>query len=218
MGENKLTSRNLVKLFLNTLLVGGLTSGVFGFIVRWKELESIFVAFDVLQILAVLIWFFVVGCLFSLVSQMGFFSYLTVHRFGLEMFRSLWNTVQVILILFVLFDIVYFRYKPFAGKGESLLPYIGTAAFILIVGLIVAIIKSKMTNKAAFIPALFFMVVVSIIEWVPALWVNDTSWSFIMIFPLLTCNAYQLLILHKLNESSQLQRQNIQRIQKMPSK
>lgn len=210
-GKNKLTSRNWVKLFLSTLLVGGLTTGVVGFIVRWKEFESIFISFDVLEILSVLFWLIGVGLIFSMLSQMGFFAYLTVHRFGLGIFksRSLWNAVQVILILFVLFDLVYFRYKAFAEKGESMLPYLGIAAFILIVGLIIAVIKVKMTNKEAFIPSVFFMVVVTTIEWVPVLRVNEESWLYLMIFPLLICNAYQLLILQKINESSQLQRQNI---------
>ena len=47
-------------------------------------------------------------------------------------------------------------------------------------------------------PALFFMVVVTILEWVPALRINDTDWLYLMVIPLLLCNAYQLLILHRL--------------------
>src|SRR5690606_18187203 len=130
-GKNKLTSRNWVKLFMSTLLVGGLTTGVVGFIVRWKEFESIFINFDILEILSVLFWLIGVGLIFSILSQMGFFAYLTVHRFGLGIFKSLWNSVQVILILFVLFDLVYFRYKSFAEEGDSMLPYIGVALFLL---------------------------------------------------------------------------------------
>ncbi len=213
-----MTSRNWVKLFLSTLLVGGLTTGVVGFIVRWKEFESIFVPFDFLEIVSVLLWLMGVGLIFSILSQMGFFAYLTIHRFGLGIFksRSLWNAVQVFLTLFVLFDLVYFRYSAFAKEGESLMPYIGNALFILAVAILVASIKVKLTNKDAFIPAVFFMVVVTTIEWVPVLRVNEQSWVYLMIFPLLVCNAYQLLILHKLNEKSQVQRQQIS--SKKPSK
>ncbi|WP_066301408.1 KinB-signaling pathway activation protein [Bacillus sp. FJAT-29937] len=213
-----MTSRNWVKLFLSTLLVGGLTTGVVGFIVRWKEFESIFVPFDFLEIVSVLLWLMGVGLIFSILSQMGFFAYLTIHRFGLGIFksRSLWNAVQVFLTLFVLFDLVYFRYSAFAIEGESIMPYIGIALFILAVAILVASIKVKLTNKDAFIPAVFFMVVVTTIEWVPVLRVNEQSWVYLMIFPLLVCNAYQLLILHKLNEKSQVQRQQIS--SKKPSK
>ncbi|MEH7124742.1 KinB-signaling pathway activation protein [Bacillus sp. JJ1532] len=213
-----MTSRNWVKLFLSTLLVGGLTTGVVGFIVRWKEFESIFVPFDFLEILSVLLWLIGVGLIFSILSQMGFFAYLTIHRFGLGIFksRSLWNAVQVFLTLFVLFDLVYFRYSAFAEEGESIMPYIGIALFILAAAILVASIKVKLTNKDAFIPAVFFMVVVTTIEWVPVLRVNEQSWVYLMIFPLLVCNAYQLLILQKLNEKSQVQRQQIS--SKEPSK
>lgn len=214
-GKNKLTSRNWVKLFLSTLLVGGITTSIVGFLVRWKEYESIFINFEILQILSVLFWLIGVGFIFSVISQMGFFAYLTVHRFGLGIFKSLWNAVQVILIVFVLFDLVYFRYKGFAEQGDSIVPYVLLAGFLLVVGLVIAAIKAKFTNKQAFIPALFFMVVVTTIEWMPSLRVNEGSWLYLMIFPLLVCNTYQLLILQKLNENSQLQRE---KIAKKPSK
>ncbi|MBP2243325.1 KinB signaling pathway activation protein [Cytobacillus eiseniae] len=213
-----MTSRNWVKLFLSTLLVGGITTGIVGFIVRWNEFKSIFTSFDLLEILSVLFWLVGVGFIFSVLSQAGFFAYLTVHRFGLGIFKShsLWNSVQVILILVVLFDLVYLRYNEFAADGDSIWPYIGVAAFLLIVGVIVAVIKMKMTNKEAFIPALFFMIVVTTLEWVPILRVNETSWLYLMIFPLLVCNTYQLLILQKLNKSSEAHRQ--QKLTKNPAK
>ncbi|WP_282142413.1 KinB-signaling pathway activation protein [Cytobacillus oceanisediminis] len=204
-----MTSRNWVKLFISTLLVGGLTTGVVGFIVRWDEFAPIFTDFDFLEILSVFFWLIGVGLIFSIISQMGFFAYLTVHRFGLGIFKGLWNPIQIVLILFALFDLVYFRYKAFAGGGDSMLPYIGVAAFLLIIALVVAAIKAKQTNQHAFIPAVFFMVVVTAIEWVPVLRVNEESWLYLMLFPLLVCNTYQLLILHKLNEDSQKQRSNL---------
>jgi len=50
---------------------------------------------------------------------------------------------------------------------------------------------------------LFFMVVVTVLEWVPVLKTNDEGWLYFMLFPLLVCNAYQLLVLSKLIEISQ---------------
>ncbi len=201
-----MTSRNWVKLFLSTLLVGGIITGIVGFLIRWEEYQSLFINVEMMQILSVLFWLFGVGLIFSLISQMGFFAYLTIHRFGLGIFKSMWNAVQVVLILFVLFDLIYFRYKVFAEKGESLTSYILIASFVLIVGLVSAIIKAKLTNKQAFIPAVFFMVVVTTIEWMPALRVNEESWLYLMIYPLVICNAYQLLILQRLNANSVQQR------------
>jgi KinB signaling pathway activation protein len=200
MEDGAVNSRKWVRLFLTTLAIGGITTAIIGIILNWSEYEKLFLRSDVLEIIAVLVWHIGVGFIFSVISQMGFFAYLTIHRFGLGIFRSdsLWNSVQVVLILFVLFDLVYFRYQVFAAEGESIVSYILVALFILIVGLIVAYIKSLQTNKGAFVPALFFMVVVTVIEWFPALRINNEDWLYLMLFPLLVCNAYQLLILHKL--------------------
>ncbi len=206
-------SRNLVKLFFSTLLIGALTTGIVGFIVRWDEFEPFFTHFEWLEILSVLFWLMGIGLIFSLLSQMGFFAYLTIHRFGLGIFRSvkLWNRVQLVLVGFVVFDLIYFRYLFYAEKGESYLSYIVLGVFVLLFGLLFAWQKAKQTNKEAFVPALFFMVVITVIEWMPVLRVNEHSWLYLMLIPLLVCNAYQLLILHKLNETSQLQRNNAQK-------
>lgn len=211
--EEIMTSRNWVKLFMSTLLIGGATTGLVGFIVRWDEFAHFFANFDAKEIISILFWLMGMGLIFSLLSQMGFFAYLTVHRFGLGIFRSvrLWNLVQIVIIMFVLFDLVYFRYQLFAKVGESIISYVLLALFLLVFGLVIAILKAKQTNKEAFIPALFFMIVVTVIEWFPVLRVNDQSWLYLMLIPLLVCNAYQLLMLHKLNEQSKLKRANMKK-------
>ncbi|MBA2876938.1 KinB-signaling pathway activation protein [Thermaerobacillus caldiproteolyticus] len=195
-----MNSRKWVRLFLTTLAIGGITTAIIGFTLKWSKYQKLFIELQIGEIFAVLIWFIGVGFIFSIISQMGFFSYLTIHRFGLGVFRSasLWNSVQIVLISFVLFDLVYFRYQAFATKGESIVSYMLVALFILLFGLVVAYVKSKQTNKGAFVPALFFMVVVTVIEWFPVLRINEKDWLYLMLIPLLICNAYQLLILHKL--------------------
>lgn len=146
------------------------------------------------------IWLFGVSSIFSLISQMGFFAYLTIHRFGLGIFRTakLWNAVQIILIAFVLFDLVYLRFIAFAEEGESLAPYLTPALLLLIIGLIIAFLKQKETNREAFVPALFFMTVVTTLEWFPVLRANDFQWVAIMFVVLVVSNAWQLMILHRL--------------------
>lgn len=199
--KTNVKSRYVVQLFMSTLILGGLATGIIGFIVRWDEFQPYFTDFDILKILSTLFWFVGVGLIFSLISQMGFFAYLTVHRFGLGIFKSvkLWNAVQIVLILFVLFDLVYFRHRAFGGEVTS---YLLDPAIILIVALVVAYFKAKQTNKEAFVPAVFFMIVVTTIEWMPVLRVNEEGWLYLMLYPLLLCNGYQMLILHKLNQKS----------------
>ncbi|EPR30282.1 KINB signaling pathway activation protein [Geobacillus sp. WSUCF1] len=198
MEDEAVNSRKWVRLFLSTLLIGGIATAAVGIVFNWEEFGRLLLRLEMVEFMAVLLWHIGVGFIFSVISQAGFFAYLTVHRFGLGIFRSLWNAVQVVLIMFVLFDLVYFRYMAFADKGDSIIPYLLTALFILVVGLVVAYVKSAQTNKGAFVPALFFMVVVTVIEWFPVLRINDRDWLYLMLIPLLVCNAYQLLILHKL--------------------
>lgn len=185
-------------------MLGGLTTGVLGFFIRWSEFQPYFTELKLGAIASTFIWLVGVGFIFAVVSQVGFFAYLFIHQFGLGIFRSiwLWNAVQVVLVIIVLFDLVYFRFQRFAGEGESLLPYVGLALFILVAALVVAFIKAKMTNRTTFASALFFMVVVTILEWLPVLRPNDESWIYLMIFPLIACNAYQILMLQKYNRLS----------------
>lgn len=197
-----MTSRNWVYLFFSTLIIGAVSTIFVGFAVEWNKYSVFFATFNIVEILSIAIWFIGVGFIFSLISQAGYFAYLTVHRFGLGMFKSLWGPVQILLTAFVLFDYIYLRYTTFAKEGDSLIPYVIPAVLILIYGLIVAYYKVKQTNQTAFIPALFFISAVTIIEWVPALRANERDWLYLMIFPLLICNTWQLFILHKLNLKS----------------
>ncbi|OAS87017.1 MULTISPECIES: KinB-signaling pathway activation protein [Metabacillus] len=198
-----MNSRNWVRFFLSTLLVGGLTTGIIGFALKWSEYKELFISFNLVEIVSILFWLFGVGLIFSVISQMGFFAYLTVHRFGLGIFRSvsMWNLAQIILIVFVLFDLIYFRFQLFAEGNETILPYLLLAFYVFVVGVIIALIKRSNTNKEAFIPALFFMIVVTTIEWFPALRVNEKDWLLLMLIPLQVCNAYQLLMLPKFIKS-----------------
>lgn len=197
-----MTSRNWVYLFFTTLIIGAVSTIFVGFAVEWSKYSVFFATFNIIEILSIAIWFIGVGLIFSLISQAGYFAYLTVHRFGLGMFKSLWGPVQILLTAFVLFDFIYLRYTTFAKEGDSLIPYVIPALLILIYGLIVAYYKMKQTNRTAFIPALFFISAVTIIEWVPALRANEKDWLLLMIFPLIICNTWQLFILYKLNQKS----------------
>lgn len=200
--------RYLIKFLFNSLILGGLVTGFLGFVIRWNEFQPYFTDLNIGAILSTFIWLVGVGFIFAVVSQVGFFAYLFIHQFGLGLFRSnsLWNAVQIVLVIVVLFDLVYFRFQAFAGENESIAPYIGLAIFIFVAGLIVAIVKAKMTNKTTFASALFFMIVVTILEWLPVLRPNEESWIYLMIFPLIACNAYQLLMLPKYNQLSAEQR------------
>ncbi|WP_270182816.1 KinB-signaling pathway activation protein [Alkalihalobacillus sp. CinArs1] len=196
-------TRNLVYLFFSTLLIGSTAGMIAGLAMEWTQYWNDLKNGEFVSFLIVMLWLLGVSSIFSLISQMGFFAYLTIHRFGLGIFKSvkLWNTIQVVLIAVALFDLVYFRYVIFAEPGDSLLGYIGVALLLLVVGLGTAYIKSKETNKHAFIPALFFIVVVTILEWIPGLQSDDQKWVWLIFIPLLTSNVWQILTLHRITET-----------------
>lgn len=196
-----MSSRYWVKLFMNTLFIGGITAGVVGLIVAWEDFRGQ----SLLGLFTSFLWLMGIGFIFSVISQMCFFAYLTVHRLGLSIFKSsfLWNAVQLVIVVIVLADLAYLRFVFFAGENEALSSFIGYPILLLIVGLIVGAAKVKQTNRHAFIPALFFMIVVTVIEWFPVLRVNEQEWMYYMLIPLLVCNAYQLLILPRYHEKSE---------------
>ncbi|MGC8230709.1 KinB-signaling pathway activation protein [Pseudobacillus badius] len=197
-----MTIRNWIRFFVHTLLIGGVAASILGFFIRWDELSPLISSGGWKDIFSILTWHVFVGFTFSVISQMGFFAYLTVHQFGAGLFRSFWNSVQLVIIAFVLFDLVYFRFQAFADKGESIVPYLGVALLLLLISLGVAFFKAKQSNKRVFISALFFMIVITVLEWLPVLQANNTKWLYIMLFTLVPCNAFQLLALPKYNQHS----------------
>jgi KinB signaling pathway activation protein len=58
--------------------------------------------------------------------------------------------------------------------------------------------KVKMTNPHAFIPSVFFMLVFTLVETAIAIQVSNDEATLLMASALITCNAWQLLRLHKI--------------------
>lgn len=194
-----MNAKKLVYLFFTTLIIGAASGTLVGVLL---DMETYF-SEGILNFIFGVLWMFGICAAISLVAQMGYFAYLTLHRFALGLFKSvkLWNRVQMVLILFVLFDLVYLRYIAFASEEETITGYIIMPVLLFFYCAFIAYRKQQETNKEAFVPALFFMFAVTTIEWVPALTVetvNETKWLWIYLAPLLTANTWQLLILHRL--------------------
>jgi len=192
-----LNTRKFVGLFTKTLLIGGIMSLLTSFFVTFTSYKE---ATDWLDFLGLIVFFFGLGLVFSVISQAGFFAYLFIHRFGLSLFRTFWPTVQLVLIGVAVFDLIYLPYKGADGKFPLYLLII-IALGLLIYGIIIALIKAKQTHPRAFVPALFLMVVMTAIEWVPGLQAEGVVYAWLMITSLLACNTYQLLILHHLTRT-----------------
>jgi len=201
-------SRKIVNMFFKTLFIGAAVGFITSFLVKGQEYWNVISPFDGMELLGLVLFFIGMALVFTVVSQTGFFAYLFIHRFGQNFFRSFWPTVQVLLILFALFDLVYFSYK--AGEGNPLLFYIVFTAIVLVYGLIVARIKVKKTNKTGFIPTLFVMVVVTALELSLVLRAADIDYIILMAAPVLATTSYQVLVLHEVTKRDE---EHIKRIE-----
>lgn len=202
-----MTIRNWFKFFFNALWIGGFVTAITGLIVRWDFFSSYLQSGETWQFIGALLWMVFLGFTMSVVAQMGFFAYLTVHQFGVNIFRSLtlWNWVQLLIIIIVLFDLIFFRFRLTAEDTERSLLYLMLLASLVGVSAITAYLKAQWTKKHTLISALFFMIVITTLEWLPALMVrsgNIDTWVTILLFPLLAVNAYQILALPKYNTMS----------------
>ncbi|MBD7945078.1 MULTISPECIES: KinB-signaling pathway activation protein [Psychrobacillus] len=203
-----MTIRNWFKFFLNSMIIGGLITGVLGLFIRWDDaFAKYFEAGQWSEFIAAFVFMVVMGFTISVIAQMGFFAYLTIHQMGVNIFRTLtlWNWVQLLIIAFVIFDLIMFRFRPNAETTGQVWLYGILLAILIITAVVVGIIKANKTKKHALISAVFFMIVVSTLEWLPVLMVNADkvdSWVTLLLFPILAVNAYQLLALPKYNAKS----------------
>lgn len=186
-----MNSRKLVNMFFHTLWIGGLAGLLTSFIIKGNEYLPHLSPFQGKDLLGVFLFFLGYGLVFTVVAQTGFFAYLFVHRYGESIFRTFWPTVQIVVVAFVLFDIVYLTSKelPFLFR-------LGLMLFILISGLIVAFFKVRQTNKSAFIPALFLMIVIVTLELSFVLRAADADFIILMVVPVVVATAYQLFALY----------------------
>lgn len=209
-----MTIRNWIKFFLNAMAIGGVVTAVIGLIVRWEFFSQYIESGEIGQFIGALLWMIALGFTMSVVAQMGFFAYLTVHQFGVNLFRTLtlWNWVQLLIIAVVLFDLVFFRFELNANDTSRTVLYLVLLGSLVVTAIVTAYYKAKWTKKHTLISALFFMIVITTLEWLPALMVrsgNIDSWVTILLYPLLAVNAYQLLVLPKYNRQSDADKEKL---------
>ncbi|WP_334075685.1 MULTISPECIES: KinB-signaling pathway activation protein [Paenibacillus] len=181
-------------LFWTTLVVGAAGSLIVGLLLQGTNTVELKGTADFLVNVGILLG---VGIMVSVYSQMGFFAYMMVNYMGTGVFsRMTWQYIQIVLTALALLELMFFR--TFVG-GESR----GASDMILglilfVVAVVVAYLKARMTNATAWIPTLFFMIAVTIVETVGVLKIGVDQATAWIAAPLIACNAYQILILHRI--------------------
>ncbi|AGA56562.1 Integral membrane protein, activator of sporulation histidine kinase KinB [Thermobacillus xylanilyticus] len=192
-----MTLRKWFFLFWSCMAIGGAVAVVAGLIMQWTDPSFGFLGIEASGFNAGMM--LLSGVMIGAFSQMGFFAYLTLNYIALSIFRKgyLWNTLQAYTTVFMLFLFGYILYEQRAQLGNVmfwLLPVLLFAG-----AWAVGVIKVKKTNRLAFIPTLFLMVAVTVLEAWPSLNTEGGASAVIfMMVPLFACNAYQILMLHRL--------------------
>ncbi len=184
--------RKIMGLFWSTLWIGAGAGLAVGLIMALGDAE--FRSLKLLEIGYNLLSMAVAGMMFSILSQMVFFAYMTLNYIARDMFRkpTTWVLIQIFFIITVPFELMFFVWDG------PLWEFVAGALCVLLVSLGVAYWKVKLTRKTAFVPTLFFMFVATLLETSIVLKEDLLSAVLIMVVPLLACNAWQILQLHKL--------------------
>lgn len=186
-------------LFWTTTCIGGAISLVIGLALQVFQGEMgnfrgpVDILLNVLQLI-------LSGCMISVYSQMGFFAYLTLNYIAIGLFKKGWPYVQVVLTVIALLDLMFLRMllvdRP-EGAAKGGYEDILLGVVVLVFAVVVSYWKVKATNTSALIPTLFFMIAITTVETLSALNIGNTATWFVYI-PLAICNAYQILMLHRL--------------------
>lgn len=141
---------------------------------------------------------FITGGFVSATSLMGFWAYLTLNFImrGFVSFR-VWSITQVVLLIIVYIDMIILRHD-LHGPLEPYTSYFLFATVPLAAAACVAFVKAKVSGNRSFIPAVFYLYVVTVIEWIPGLKISpELHLQIQMGIVLFGCNTFLLLILNK---------------------
>lgn len=192
-----MTLKKWFKLFWQASLIGAIASFVTGIVLQVSGLNIEFKGtFDFVLYLVILLGY---GMLVSVYSQLGFFAYLiTNYMANGVLSRRVWEYVQLVLAAIALLEVMFFR--TFVSANENVWSDIWLGVGLLIVAIIVAYYKVKMTNARAWIPTIFFMITVTVIEMIGGLQIGVDNATLFILIPLVACNAFQILVLHRITQ------------------
>ncbi|MEK3760608.1 KinB-signaling pathway activation protein [Paenibacillus sp. FSL P4-0338] len=136
------------------------------------------------------------GVLVSVYAQLGFFAYLILNYTGIGVFpRKAWRYIQLVLAVLALFELMFLR--TFVSGDQSARTDLTLGVAILFTALIVSWLKIRSTNASAWVPTFFFMTAITIVEIIGVLRIGVDSATIFILVPLVACNAFQILMLHR---------------------
>lgn len=198
-----MSSKFVVRFYFTTLLIGVVVATIVSLFTEYENVTSQLFRGHFAEFFVGLVWIIGYGLIIATVAQVVFYIYLFINPLGLGIFRSFWPYVQMLLIMYAIFDLFYLRFFKVGRDHGSTFEFIWIPIIVVIVGFAVAYFKNEqVANKNVFVPSLFFMIFMTSLTLLPFISVEDTTWIYRSIFTVLVLNAYQLLRLPKYIEAS----------------
>jgi len=189
-----LSLRKWMKLFGMTILIGAIVTVVGSVCIQLFNPD--FRNVEASGWLSYVLMMALIGMTFGAFAHMGFFAYMMLNYIARSIFKRpySWVAIQGFLTLFVLFEISYWTYDTnFPTMTFWVVPLA-----LLASSACVAWLKVSQTSSGAWIPTIFFMVGITVMEAIPAFKTGDISSLLYQLIPLYICNAYQIMQLHKI--------------------
>lgn len=207
-----MTSKYLVKFYFVTLMIGAVITTVISLVTEYDTVTKYLFQGQFGDFFAGFVFLVGYGLLIATVSQVVFYIYLFIHPLGMGIFRKAWPYVQLLLIMYAVFDLFYLRFRQVGIDHGSTWSFIWIPIIIVLAGVGFAYYKNKITAANVFISSLFFMIFMTSLTLIPFISVEDTSWIYRSVFTVILTNAYQLIRLPKYIEDSKKEKEQRGRV------
>lgn len=207
-----MTSKYLVKFYFVTLMIGAVITTAISLVTEYDTVTKYLFQGEFGDFFAGFVFLVGYGLLIATVSQVVFYIYLFIHPLGMGIFRKAWPYVQLLLIMYAVFDLFYLRFRQVGIDHGSTWSFIWIPIIIVLAGVGFAYYKNKITAADVFISSLFFMIFMTSLTLVPFISVEDTSWIYRSVFTVILTNAYQLIRLPKYIEDSKKEKERRGRV------
>jgi len=189
-----LSLRKWMKLFGMTIVIGAIVTVVGSVCIQLFNPD--FRNVEASGWLSYVLMMALIGMTFGAFAHMGFFAYMMLNYIARSIFKRpyYWVAIQGFVALFVLIEICYWTYDT----NFPSLTFLVVPLALLVGSVLVAWFKVSQTAAGAWIPTIFFMVAITVLESIPAFRTGDISSLLYQLIPLFICNGYQIMQLHKI--------------------
>jgi KinB signaling pathway activation protein len=186
--------RKWMKLFGMTILIGAIVTVIGSVCIQLTNPD--FRNIEAGGWLSYILMMALIGMTFGAFAHMGFFAYLMLNYIARSIFKRpyYWVAIQGFIALFVLIEIAYWTYDTnFPSATFWVIPLL-----LLVLSAFVAWLKVKATSPGAWIPTLFFLIAITVVESIPVFRTGNIYNLLYQLIPLFVCNAYQIMRLHRI--------------------